>query len=65
MEFFRELPGLLVVLILAVMHRFSEHVVFKISAAVMALGIAGLCASGSGKVPAVFFMVIYAWASML
>jgi MFS family permease len=58
-EFFRELPGLLVVLILAVMYRFSEQAVFKISAAVMALGLAGLCASGAGKVPVVFFMVIY------
>ncbi|MDR1074593.1 MAG: MFS transporter [Treponema sp.] len=58
-EFFRELPGLLVVLILALMRRFSEHLVFKISAAVMALGLAGLCASGAGKVPVVFFMVIY------
>jgi hypothetical protein len=35
------MPGLLVVLILALTRRFSEHLAFKISAAVMAPGLAG------------------------
>ncbi|MDR2793376.1 MAG: MFS transporter [Treponema sp.] len=58
-EFFRELPGLLVVVILAIMYRFSENTVFKISVAIMLLGLVGLCAGGTGKVPVIFFMVIY------
>jgi MFS family permease len=58
-EFFRELPGLLVVLILALLYRFSETRVFKISVAILLLGLLGLCAGGTGKISVVFFMVIY------
>ena len=51
-EFFREIPGLLVVLILAFMYRFSDSRIFKIGIAIMAGGIAGLLLTGSSH----FFM---------
>jgi MFS family permease len=60
-EFFRELPGLLVVLILAVMYRFTESRVFKIGTALMAAGLAGLLAAGTGKFIVVLFMVIFSF----
>ncbi|MDR2403046.1 MAG: MFS transporter [Spirochaetaceae bacterium] len=58
-EFFREIPGLLVVLILAWMYRFSESRIFKIGIACMAAGLAGLLISGTGKFIVVFFMVFF------
>jgi MFS family permease len=58
-EFFRELPGLLVVLILAGMYRFSESRIFKIGAAIMTAGVAGLVFCGTGKFQVVLFMVIF------
>jgi MFS family permease len=60
-EFFREIPGLLVVLILSAMYRFSERKVFKIGIAVMLAGLAGLFCVGSGKISVVFFMVIFSF----
>jgi MFS family permease len=47
-EFFREIPGLLLILFLALMYRFADSKVFKIGIAIMAGGITGLlltCAS--------------------
>jgi MFS family permease len=58
-EFFREIPVLLVVLILAWMYRFSEGRIFKIGVACMAAGLAGLLAAGSGKFIVVLFMVVF------
>ncbi|MDR1949302.1 MAG: MFS transporter [Spirochaetaceae bacterium] len=58
-EFFREIPGLLVVVILAWMYRFSESRVFKIGIAIMAAGLIGLLLSGSGKFAVVLFMVVF------
>ncbi|MDR1950250.1 MAG: MFS transporter [Spirochaetaceae bacterium] len=58
-EFFREIPGLLVVLILAWMYRFSESRIFKIGIICMAAGLAGLLISGTGKFIVVLFMVIF------
>ena len=58
-EFFRETPGLLVVLILAGMYRFTESRIFKISVGFMLAGLAGLLLAGSGKFIVVLFMVIY------
>lgn len=58
-EFFREIPGLLVVLILAWMYRFSESRIFKIGTAFMTAGIAGLFLWGNGKLMVVFFMVVF------
>ena len=58
-EFFRELPGLLVVLILAAIHRMTESRIFKIGTAIMLGGIIGLTVFGTGKFTVVFFVVIY------
>jgi MFS family permease len=58
-EFFRETPGLLVVLLLAGMYRFTESRIFKISVGFMAAGLIGLLLAGSGKFIVVLFMVIY------
>jgi MFS family permease len=58
-EFFREIPGLLVVLILAGMYRFSESRIFKIGTAIMTAGIAGLLLCGTGKFAVVLFMVVF------
>ncbi|MDR2176663.1 MAG: hypothetical protein LBP20_01310 [Treponema sp.] len=66
-EFFRETPGLLVVLILAAMYRFTEIKVFKIGIGFMAAGLAGLLACampawdppGRALFPVVVFMVIF------
>ncbi len=58
-EFFRELPGLLVILTLAGMYRFSESRIFKIGIIIMMAGLSGLLFSSSGKVSVVIFMVIF------
>ena len=58
-EFFRELPGLLLVFILASMYRFSETKVFKIGTAIMLCGTLGLLVLGSSKIIVVLFMVIF------
>jgi MFS family permease len=60
-EFFREIPGLLVVLILALLYRLSESKVFKIGTAIFLAGLAGLLLGGTGKFYVVFFMVIYSF----
>jgi MFS family permease len=60
-EFFREIPGLLVVLILAWMYKFTATRIFKISIAVAAAGTAGLLLSGTGKVIVVVFMVLFSF----
>src|SRR5690554_5905946 len=58
-EFFRELPGLLLIFILATMYRFSETKVFKIGTAITLSGTLGLLLFGTGKVIVVLCMVIY------
>jgi MFS family permease len=58
-EFFREIPGLLVVLIFAVMYRFSENRIFKIGLCFMAAGLVGFLFAGTGKFIVVLFMVVY------
>ncbi|MDR2150419.1 MAG: MFS transporter [Spirochaetaceae bacterium] len=66
-EFFRELPGLLVVLILAWMYRLSESRVFKIGIAIMLSGLLGLLlgnpdgGSLGGKCITVLFMVVFSF----
>jgi MFS family permease len=60
-EFFREIPGLLVVLILAWMYRFTATRIFKISIALSAAGTAGLLLSGTGKLVVVAFMVLFSF----
>jgi hypothetical protein len=68
-EFFRELPGLLIVLFLAWMYRFSENRIFKIGIALMLASLVGLTLAGllpvdffpglAGKVTVIFLMVLY------
>jgi len=58
-EFFRELPGLLLIFILAFMYRFSVSKIFKIGIAIMAAGLAGLLIGGTGKIMVVLFMVMF------
>jgi len=58
-EFFRELPGLLLIFILAAMYRFSETKVFKIGTAIMLSGVVGLLLLGSSKVMVILCMVIF------
>jgi MFS family permease len=58
-EFFRELPGLLLIFILATMYRFSETKVFKIGIAITLTGTLGLLLFGTGKFIVVLFMVLY------
>lgn len=58
-EFFRELPGLMLVFILAWMYRFSETKVFKVGTAITLLGLVGLLAMGSAKWIVILFMVVY------
>ncbi|MDR2376402.1 MAG: MFS transporter [Treponema sp.] len=66
-EFFRETPGLLVVLILAGMYRFTEARVLKIGIGFMVAGLAGLLACsmpawdppGRALFPVVIFMVVF------
>jgi MFS family permease len=68
-EFFRELPGLFIVLFLALMYRFSENCIFKRGIALMVAALVGLSLAGflppdffpgfTGKVMVVFFMVLY------
>ena len=63
-EFFRETPGLLLILILALMYRFADSKIFKIGIAVMAGGTAGLLLTSTGpmfmtKILVVIFMVLF------
>ncbi len=47
LEFFREMPGLLLVFIIAMMHRFSEWKIMKTGTMISLLGILGLMAAAS------------------
>ncbi|MDT4761715.1 MFS transporter [Sphaerochaeta sp. PS] len=58
-EFFRELPGLMLIFILAAMYRFSETKVFKIGTAIMLAGVVGLLLLGTSKVMVILCMVIF------
>ncbi len=58
-EFFREMPGLLLIFILAAMYRLSERTVFKIGIFIMFLGLTGFLLIGSSKVLVILCMVIF------
>ena len=63
-EFFRETPGLFLILILALMYRFADSRVFKIGVGFMAGGAAGLLLTSASaffmtKFFVVVFMVLY------
>jgi len=58
-EFFRELPGLLLVFILATMYRFSETKVYKIGIAIALSGIVGLLLASTDTYIVILFLVVY------
>jgi len=63
-EFFREMPGLLLIFILALMYRFADSRVFKVGIALMAAGLAGILVTASSemfmtKIFVIFFMVLF------
>ena len=63
-EFFREIPGLLVVFILALMYRLSDSRIFKIGTAFLLAGITGLFLTSSSaflmtKLSVIIFTVLY------
>jgi len=63
-EFLREIPGLLLILILALMYRFADSKIFKIGVGIMAGGVAGLLLTSASplfmtKVFVVIFMVLF------
>jgi MFS family permease len=60
-EFFREIPGLLVIFVLAVLYRFSESRIFKIGICIMAAGLIGFLLSGTGKIIVVMNMVLFSF----
>ncbi len=58
-EFLRETPGLLLVFILALLYRFNEKSILKISLLICAMGVLGLAFLPADKIPVVIFMVIF------
>jgi len=63
-EFFRETPGLLLIVILALMYKFADSKIFKIGIALMAGGLSGLMLTSSSplfltKIFVVIFMVLF------
>jgi len=57
-EFFREMPGLLLIFILALMYRFADSRVFKIGIALMAGGMAGIFLTSAVEFLMVKFVVV-------
>lgn len=62
LEFFREMPGLLLVFILAVMHRFSEWKILKIGTLISLVGVVGLLAN-TAPVLSVVTLLIVLWST--
>ena len=63
-EFFREMPGLMLILILAMLYRFTDSRIFKLGVALMTGGMVGLLLTSSSpflmtKFSVIFFMVLY------
>ncbi|MBQ2259091.1 MAG: MFS transporter [Spirochaetales bacterium] len=61
LEFFRELPGLLLIFILAFLYRLSEAKIMKIGIFVMGLGSLGLALIPAHVVPVFFFITIFSF----
>ncbi len=57
-EFFREMPGLLIVFILALFYKMAERNLIRIALAISAAGVLGILLSGSAIVPAVAFLTL-------
>lgn len=58
-EFARETPGLLLIFILALLYRFDEQNLMKISISICAVAMAAMAASPVMKIPIVAFMVLF------
>jgi MFS family permease len=58
-EFFRELPGFLVIFLLAWMYRLTESRIFKIGIGLMTLGLLGFTLASPGKIAVVALMTLY------
>jgi predicted MFS family arabinose efflux permease len=58
-EFFRELPGFLVIFLLAWMYRLTESRIFKIGIGLMAAGLLGFTLASPGKLAVVALMTLY------
>lgn len=58
-EFFRELPGFMVVFFLAWMYRFTENKIFKTGLGLMAAGVTGFMLAQPGKIAVTALLVIY------
>ncbi|MCL2252702.1 MAG: MFS transporter [Treponema sp.] len=57
-EFFREMPGLLLIFILALMYKFADSRVFKIGIALMAAGLAGIFVTSCMEMFMIKFIVV-------
>ncbi|RKX77738.1 MAG: MFS transporter [Spirochaetes bacterium] len=58
-EFFRELPGLLLFLLLAPFYRMAERNLIRIALSISVLGVLGIIFLGSSAVPTVLFLTIW------
>ena len=57
----RELPGLLLFLLMAALHRFSEIKLMKIAFALSLIGLLGLGFFGSGRALGILLIVLFSW----
>lgn len=58
-EFFREMPGLLLFLIIALFYRMPEHHILRIGFFIALLGMTGFMLFGSSLVPAIALLTLY------
>ncbi len=58
-EFFREMPGLLLFLILALFYRMPEHRILRVGFSIALAGIAGFLIVGPRLVPAIGFLTLW------
>ena len=58
-EFPRELPGLLLILIIAALHNFSETRILRLAFFVALLGVAGIVLGGASRTIAIFMIVLW------
>ena len=65
LEFPRELPGLLLFLTLAALHRFSEVKIMKVAFWLGTSGLIGLALFGSSRTSAILMIVLWSWGEHL
>jgi hypothetical protein len=58
-EFFRELPGLLLFLLLALLYKMAERYIIRLALGFSVAGMLGFLAIGTGIVPAVFCLTLW------